>query len=584
MTVLTNGPTHRERQADLIQDLQRPRSQAASPWPYLHLASLDLTLSFVLALALAAAILFAQHQAEANVVPFPDGSAHVSGASNLASSLRTEGPSAFWRNGLGDVTLAHSLFAVASLAVGNGRFAFGVGWAVLVAALLASIWILFRDDREGLPRSITFGVLLMAGLFQSPRGGAFDARIDLLSATLCLFALAAVVSRYTFATLGFAIAACYAKGAALALIVPITLVSLVLGFLPLGSLLPRPVSVAAVVGTFLKLACAAAASTVFWVKLAPNAVSYNLMATGADGTSDRVAAFVANLWTYFWRDPLFYVKDLVLHSTVFVIGPAALLLLLVGVRQRWPTSLLRVGGLAVGAFVYSILLLTVNPLHSDVLTIWLLPSVGLMAVFIGSTLSRSRVPIQIVLIVVAVAAGLGVTTRSAGAAPTPADQQNADAVFRQAGELASFLNQRFDGQATEVAIVTNFLYRHGSVQSDFNAYRVLVHERLRSPTFRLQGWEFGGANPDWRYGLAAARDFPHVVLVLEENAGALSLANAPQRAGREVWEYFQRFADTHPRCLEEAAAPVTMEPGGRRLVLLLADTPECRNLLREPLP
>ena len=57
--------------------------------------------------------------------------------------------------------------------------------------------------------------------------------------------------------------------------------------------------------------------------------------------------------------------------------------------------------------------------------------------------------------------------------------------------------------------MANFLFRDGAVESDFNAYRVLIQERLARANLTLDAWELAGANPDdWTDGLKAVAAYP----------------------------------------------------------------------------
>jgi hypothetical protein len=503
---------------------------------------------------------------EANVVPYHDGSHHVANVANLVAGIRTQGIDSFTRFAERSPSdaLTYGVLAIAASVVGVGRHAFGVLWA----ACLATIWIaLALHFRKQPLYGLAFGIslLLFLGLFQSHLGGAWDTRVDLFAVVLACVSLLLLVNGRLFEALLFGILASFAKGAAVSLLVPLLAVGALLGFARLGSLLTPTIW-----GT-LKVGLVALLATAFAVVVGPQTVSYNLMATGGGTLDQRVQLFLSNTWLYLQRDPSFYPADLYSNYHGWIVLLIAGLLI-VGVVSRAPFQLLRLGVFALVAVGYTILLLTVSPLHSNVLTIWCLPSLLLCVVFVVELLARSLPAPAIaaltgVLLVPTLPAMMATPTFPAGESSAPAES-----IFQQAAGMANFLDQQFAGRGGAVVILVNFLDADPPLSNNYDVYRVLIQERLRRANLIIDGWELGTYGVDWHRELLAQQQYSDIYFVIQQEPHGIA-------AGPAVRDFLRGFRSQHIECLTEVTDHINLPRAGLQEVLRLTPTAACREAL-----
>jgi hypothetical protein len=524
-----------------------------------------------LAAAVLAVLLIVWHQSTMTaVIPYNDGSHHVAAVSNLAGAVRVDGPRALLSYASRDPSqvLAYSFFALASLIVGNGRLAFGVGWVVCVGAILLAIWYVFRKAERGFVRSLAFSAVVSLGLFQSISGGAWDTRIDLLSITLSFLTLVAIIESKVFGTLVAFLAASFAKGAAVSLVGPVIVAGFVAGYLRPNMRRVRPVAVAqAVVLGVL--------AYVFFTRIAPQAASYNLMATGGSTAQDRLHLFFGNLTTYLFRNWKFYEFELrtTYHAWPMFLAPLALV---AGIILRWPSGLLRLGAFGLLSLTYTYVLMTASPLHAYVLTVWFFPSMAILALFVVKSLDRySPIWLEAGLALVLFAAGL-VGLPLHAQRPSGAGAVAVNDMFDVSRQMAARLDQRFAGQHQRAIVLVNFLWSDGPIHSNYDAYRVLMQESLQRSDVVLDGWEIGTFGGNWGQELKTFSSYSDILLVLQQHPPTALIDNNPNRNGSSVWDAIGKFRTEHPDCLSQLARPIDMPNGGPQEELMLADDPGCR--------
>src|SRR5262249_55480797 len=140
-----------------------------------------------LIVALFGLLLLKWHAAtELTVVPFHDGSHHVANVATLLAEVRAQGLGFFaiFASHSPADALTYGILALLSAGVGSGRLAFGVAWLACLVAIAVGLFLYFRSEQTRPASVLALAVLLFCGLFQSPIGGAWDTRVDLLSATV----------------------------------------------------------------------------------------------------------------------------------------------------------------------------------------------------------------------------------------------------------------------------------------------------------------------------------------------------------------------------------------------------------------
>jgi hypothetical protein len=548
---------------------------AGQAWSRISLGGVDLVCSTLLAVLVGASVLVWHTATQASVLPFGDGAHHVANVASRAAEVKTHGPGALFSAGVQDVSLAYLVLVLPSLVLGGGRLAFGVVWAGCLVAILIAVWGFFRGERHAPVRTLALGLFLTIGLFQSEFGGAWDTRIDLLSISLAYLGLIAITrARPLDAGLLLCVSA-FAKTAAVSLVLPAGLLGL--AFFPPRIQRSRPAPAQVV-----KMLTLVLAAWVFTTQLGAQAVFYNLMAAGGTTVSERSGLFVANVAQYLTREPGYYLRELRTTPHAWVVILAGVLLLAWGAWRGWSRDLLRSGAYALTVFGYAYLLLTLSPLHSNVLTVWLLPGLGLVALFVARALARQLRPGVVAALATLLVAWSLPSLRLAPASRSPQVEAEIRATYMQAAELGEYLDQHLDDRAAPVVVMTNFLFVDDAGPSTFDEYRVLVQERLRGANLIIDGWELGSWSLDWRPALQAAEGYANVVFVLQENPALIESDNFPQRAGQSVWEAMQRFRAAHPECLAQVARSIQIREAGRRDVLMLDHAAGCRQALFTP--
>jgi hypothetical protein len=411
----------------------------------------------------------------------------------------------------------------------------------------------------------SLALLLFLGLFQSVEGGARDTRVDILAATFATLALLLITGGRWFVGALMVLAAAYAKGAAISLLVPLFILWIPFGYEQLRTRLRPSIGVLARAGIIALIAA------VFALRIGPQTVSYNLMATGGSTLQDRVRIFATSAWRYLATDPWFYGRDLVDHYHGWLIAGVVLLLIL-GLVRRWRFSELRVGFYSILALFYTWVLMTISPLHSNVLTIWFLPALALAMAYAGKTLARLLpVPVTLgaaALLLIPVALPL----RDAPSPPRGVYAEPGAALVRQATEMATFLDNAFAGRSTPAILLVNFIWADPPLYYNYDVFRVLIQERLYHATIALDGWELGSLSNNWRPELDAQKSYPEILFVIQKKPGGID-------AGPAVRDFIERLQAQHPECLVSIAEPIATSGHGEQDALRLTPTTACRDAL-----
>lgn len=512
---------------------------------------------------------------QSRVIPYHDGSHHVANVANLAAGIRA--------NGLGFAAasavrsppdfLTYGFLVVPTLAIGDSRVAFGIGWIICLTAIAVVVSAVCSKAHGYPTRTFALSLLLFFGLFQSQLGGAWDTRVDLFAVTLGTLSLLMAIRGSLFSSLLLGLAAGFAKGAAVPLLAPLLFAALILGFFRVRRCRP---CISTCLGALLLIGLAG----LFTTSIAPQAVSYNLMATGGSSLSERLQLFTANAQSYLEHEPDFYSRELLTRYQAWIIPTTTAVFVLVAFARCGRIVYARVGLFACICLIYTYILLTISPLHSDVLTVWFLPAIAVFVVFITQTAPLAFGRRSIVALSCVLLAGGLMTAHLEPPAYDPAFTPYVSSVFGQAEQIAETLKDQVGAvEPADVLLLVNFLSSEGPLAHNYDAYRVLIDERLSHSSLALDGWELGTYGEDWQSELRARSNYSHIVFVLQENPSGVPWENAPQRVGRSVWDAMQRFRSTYPGCLVPAAAPIDLPHVGRREALLLTATDECRQAL-----
>lgn len=528
-------------------------------------------------LALLGLPLFAwQLASEALALPNPDGARAIATVGDLLGwarvldfgQIRT-----LAANARGDF-FNYVVFAVPSLIFGPSRVAFGVVSVVCLAVLLVSIWRVTPERHRKAPCLLAFSLVLVLGLFQSEVGGARDTRLDLLPTTLVLFSMALMISGKPFWAGVVAAAAAFGNATSVSLLLPVAVVASLLGLVQVRV----PDTRAALVRSAVLMVLAAG----FFAAIGRQAISANLRATGAADLRGQVRYFVTDSFGRLSQDPTFYWRDLSDSYHARLLLFVALVALLLDVRfvgLRGTT--LRIGVVGMAAFVSTYLLLSGSPVRSNNLTIWFLPSVAILAVYVSVVasywLDRTRIMgITGGLFAISLL-GLQVRPTIAANAVLPVND-----VVEQASDVADFLAQRFHGQTAGVIVLTNFRSADGPLVNTFDVYRVLIGERTSATNLILNGLEIGSDSTDWHAELLRQQAYQHIVFIVQENPMGIPDDNSPQRLGAAVRSFLLAYRDEHPGCLIQAARSIVLPRIGERQAWMLSETADCRAALFAP--
>jgi hypothetical protein len=508
---------------------------------------------------------------ELSVVPYHDGSHHVANVASLLAEIRMRGLGYF-----GDFVarspsdaLTYGLLALVSAVVGPGRFAFGVAWLLCLVAITLGFLLYFRSAQMRAASVLALAILLFSRLFQSPLGGAWDTRVDLLAATIGVLSLLCLLKGKLFAASMLVVVAAFAKGAAAVLLLPLVALGVALLGVVQWHAISRP-SWRLVTKSVLVVGFA----WLFATRIGPQTVSYNLMATGGSSLQQRLQLFIVNSVEYVTRDPWFYLADLGRNYYGAWLA-AAVLLATAFLAWRGRRSELRLALFAVSTMAYTTLLMTISPLHANVLTIWYLPALAVVTVFVARVVAR----LLPAAVTVALSGLLLLPTLLPLAAPPKAPSAEyapyvAD-LLGQASEMAESMDSEHAARSSEVVVLVNFLWADGPLFYNYDVFRVLMHERLRHANLAIDGWELGTFGKNWMPELLSQQKYPEVLFVLQSEPRGIS-------AGDLVRDYMNGFQRDHPECLTPTARPIETKGGGQQVALRLSATNACRDALFGP--
>lgn len=435
----------------------------------------------------------------ANIAPIHDGSNCVARVSNTSLYLYQGRWGEFWEQIGGDKNelLSFSYFSMMSFIFGPGRIGWGVGWGLALLASMFSVSVLARTQQRRLVYQISWLIVLLFAPLIWRVGGLLDQRFDPFSVLLLIPALVCIFEARLFVAVVFSFLAVLAKGVALPLVLIIWTCAVVAGLIPFGAIMRNlPKTWKKVVIEWLLFA---GASFFYFRYFFESVVSYNLMAVSTSNSTESplwifIKAAVSQIIA--GRDA-YFLTLLSSHPIVIVVLICAVIALFV---HQDDAQTKRRNIFSVIFFASTYLLFSAHPIKSPVLVVWFVPAVWALV----SGLDFARIPARIsknallrnACLIASLLGLLFVNYGSSGLRMPLASQPYWIAIQNQADKVAAALKA---SGSKNVRVLANFLWVQGPGMSyNYDAFRVLLFERLGRDSPSLAGWEIGTGSSDWR--------------------------------------------------------------------------------------
>jgi hypothetical protein len=477
-----------------------------------------------------------------HICPVEDGNNCVSRASNIGLLL-SRGQFAALRFKLqNDYNnfLSVSYFSFFSAIIGPGRIAWG--WAWIVAGLSL---ILFQTQQLKTMVAkqqviLTFLLLLICSPILSQAGGLLDQRFDLFALLLLLAAITSLCSQRIVFALYLSIAAIYAKGPAVPIAITVWVSAWVTGIITFKQMLASfNKHKFALIGCVLLLIC-------YKLWFLSTVVSYNLIAVkSADHSLVGIAKeFIFSSWRNIRETKTYY------YHSLFDRAPFFLILLLDGIailffKTEKMTNQKKLVAWGLLLFSLSYLLFTAHPVKANVLDLWFLPSLWMLAFVLSGQIEKNRLIYNVLLVVITLRLlFIAYMVTMSGPSTNPNYQQYYQSMRTQAHSISVDLAERPTLSKQVIRLLPNFLSSpETGICFCYDTYRVLLFEALGRNAPILEGWELGTFSNNWWDELAY--NDPHELLlamIVTEGKDKIHFRSVANQLGAEY------IAKANPVC------------------------------------
>lgn len=434
----------------------------------------------------------------ANIAPVHDGSNCVAKVSNVGIYLYQGRWAEVWEQigGAKNESLPLAYFSMMSFIFGPGRLGWGVGWGLALMLSIFSVSALARTQQRRLKYQISWLFVLLFTPLIWRVGGLLDQRFDPFSVLLLIPVLVCIFEARFFVAVVFSFLAVLAKGVALPVVIIIWASAILAGLIPFGALvreLPK---------TWKKVAIEwvvfVGASFFYFRYFLESVVSYNLMAVSTSNSAE------SPLWVFIKasasqinasRDFYFFTL-LKSHPIAMVVLICAVMGLLM---RQGDVKIKRLNMFGVIFFTSTYLLFSAHPIKSSVLAVWFVPAIWALV----SGLDFARIPARLSENMLLKNACLGgsllwllfINYGHSEIRMSPDSRLHWLSIQNQADKIAGALKAN---GSKKVRVLTNFLWGIPNVSYNYDAFRVLLFERLGRDSPNLAGWEIGTYSSDWR--------------------------------------------------------------------------------------
>ncbi len=516
-----------------------------------------------------------QKSLDVNAIPWHDGSHHFTLAANLFNHLRA-GDYGYWlevvRNSP-ELVFAYTIFSFAFALLGgvkHGVIPIVYGFFFVLLVVVYSFSLPGKDRRV---KTLLFTTLLiLSGLYSTHAGGAFDTRIDLLSASAGAMSLILVVNRKFYFAILFFILAAFLKGAAFFLILPILVLGIFVEYFK------EKIEVKWNLKFALQSISLAIPLFIFAKVLLASVLSYNLMQTGGSNLESRMEIFISNLNQYLIGGFSYYFTALKENSKTVMVYGIAIVFFAASVFLK-NKKLILSGAFVILSLVYSYLLMTMSPLKSVVLIIWFLPCTMIALAFLTDSIFKTKYNEYIITILFLLAVVVLYKIPLKYKITEDYLQAARNNIQRQTGEIAEKMDKKFGDRFMKGVVFVNFLSGHGVISYNYDSYTSLIHKKIKFSKLDLAGWEFATYSYEWKQEIEKYRDYELILLVLQEEPMGLPAVNSPQKFGRDVYLEFETSIKKNPNCFEKAANTIDLPHIKKRDVYLFFNTSDCKTVL-----
>jgi hypothetical protein len=532
-------------------------------------------ITFVIVCAYIAILAKYQKSLDINAIPWHDGSHHFTLAANLFSHMRA-GDYSNWleaaRNSP-ELLFAYTIFNFAFALLGGVKHeAIPLVYGFFFVLLVVIYSISLRSKDRSVKTLLFTTLFILSGLYTTAAGGAFDTRIDLLSASAGALSLVLVVNRKFYFAILFFLLAAFLKGAAFFLILPMLALGIFIEYFK------EKIEVKWNLKFALQSISLAIPFLIFVKVLLASVLSYNLMKTGGSNLESRMEIFISNLNQYLIGGFSYYFTALRENSkTVYMYG-GVLILFAASVFLK-NKKLILSGVFVFLSLIYSYLLMTMSPLKSTVLIIWFLPCLMIALVFLTDFIYQTKNKEYLITILFLLSIIVLYKIPQKYKIPEDYLQAARSNIQKQTGEIAIKLDQKFENRFVKGAVFVNFLSAHGVISYNYDTYTSLIHKRVKSAKLDLAGWELATYSKEWKAEIEKYRDYELILLVLQEEPMGIPAENVPQKFGREIYLELEKSIQKNPNCFEKVADTIDLPHIKKRDAYFFSNTLDCKSIL-----
>lgn len=508
-------------------------------------------------------------------LPDYDGNRHIAIVSNFIYGLTNLDFSSFdlGKNSINLFSYFYLAFCFLIAGVGNSGFAF----AYLTCMAVIVIFTYLVHGKDFSKASSSYLGLLITGIVLSNKGGVYDLRLDIFSVTACIGSVSFLFQKRIFTSLILFFIAALFKGAAFFLLAPVLFFSIGYLFFSKNLDLRKEKSI------LVKLTLIIILGILFFSLSFWSSVDYNLMGAGGKSTTERILLFLQKLKNYF-SDYTFYYEEILSRKYsifIFIGFPFLKILNLLFFKRRIMEGFFIESS---GFFFYSYIILTANPLHSNVLTIWLLPSIFLFIVsftnefflFFKYVFKKKKIFVSIAIL----CGYIFVINQQRNYLFEKEVSQDAKSIFFQTKSISNYIKEE-SLKSKKIVFLANFASSENQIPNYSDTYRALVQKDFSVPQAYIEADEFVSFDGDY-WDVVFWKNYflyDELFLLLQENPEGTQSNHRVQKIGKFLFGFFLKQMKNNPSCFTEIVNPIHLSKIGERKIVRIQKNTLCINTI-----
>jgi|JI10StandDraft_1071094.scaffolds.fasta_scaffold65309_2 hypothetical protein len=509
-------------------------------------------------------------------LPDYDGNRHIAIVSNFIFGLTHLDYTSFDfdKNSINLFSYFYLALSFFIVGIGNSGFAFAY-LVCLVIILFFTYSIHAKDFRK---TSFSYLVLLLTGIVLSNIGGVFDLRLDFFSVTACIGCVSCLLQKRILSSIIYFFIAALFKGAAFFLLLPI----LIFYFLYLT--FQKSIDFNKDKTTVFKISLILLLGVLFFYLSFWSSINYNLMGAGGKTTTERISLFFINIKDYF-TDYLFYYNEILSREyfIFFLVSFPFLKIINLFILNRKITEGFFLE--SIGFILFSYLLLTANPLHSNVLIIWLLPSIFLFIIAFTEDLFlilKNFVRVKKKSLHIAILFGyVFLIYHQYNYLYKKEISKDVESIFFQTKGISEYLKKEETFQNKKIVFLSNFASSENQIPNYSDTYRALVQKEFSIPPVHIEADEFVSFEGDYWDVVFWKNYFSYdeMFLLLQENPEGTPSNHRVQKIGKFLFDFFLKQMKNNPSCFTEIVNPIFLDKIGERKIVRIQKNTLCINSL-----